>query len=70
MTIIYERQSWEEEIIDEKDVKQGRGRPRKQYLVRWEQSWVDEGHLSAPELLQNWREKKTLRGKRWVKGNP
>ena len=38
MTVIYERQSWEGEIIDEKDVKQGRGRPRKQYLVRWKQS--------------------------------
>ena len=53
MAVIYERQSWEGEIIDEKDVKQGRGRPRKQYLVRWKSSWVDGARLTAPELLQN-----------------
>jgi hypothetical protein len=31
MVVIYEQQSWEGEIIDERDMKQGRGRPRKQY---------------------------------------
>ena len=34
MAVIYEQQSWEGEIVDERDMKQGRGRPRKQYLVR------------------------------------
>ena len=58
MAVIYERQSWKEEIIDERDAKQGRGRPRKQYLVRWKQSWVDGARLTAPELLQDWRGKK------------
>jgi len=40
------------------------GRPRKQYFVRWEPSWVDAGYLTAPELLLNWKEKKALKGKR------
>ncbi len=38
MTIIYEQQSLEEEIVDERYLKQSRVRPRKQYLVQWEQS--------------------------------
>jgi len=58
MAVIYEQQCWEGEIIDERHVKQGPGRPRKQYLVRWKQSWVDGGRLTAPELLQNWKELK------------
>ncbi len=29
MAVIYEQQSWEGEIINEQDMKQGRGRPRK-----------------------------------------
>ena len=57
-TVIYERQSWAGEIIDEREVKQGRGRTRKQYLIQWEPSWVDASRLTAPELLQNWRGKK------------
>ncbi len=48
----------EGEMVQERDVKQGRGRPRKQYLVQWKQSWVDSARLAAPELLQSWREKK------------
>ncbi len=64
MAVIYERQSWEGEIVDERDVKQGRGRPRKQYLVRWKQSWVDGARLTAPELLQSWREKKASKLRR------
>ena len=47
MAVIYEQQSWEGEIVDERDMKQGRGRPRKQYLVRWEPSWVDGGRLTS-----------------------
>ena len=58
MAVIYEQQSWKGEIVQERDVKQWRGRPRKQYLIQWEQSWVDGGRLTAPELLQSWREKK------------
>ena len=58
MTVIYERQSWAGEILDEREVKQGRGRPRKQYLIRWEPSWVNSGRVTAPELLQNWKGKK------------
>ncbi len=54
--IVYEQQSWEGEIIDERDMKQGRGRPRKQH-VRWKPSWVDGGPLTAP---QNWRKKAML----------
>lgn len=60
MAVIYKQQSWKGEIVQERDVKkgQGPGRPHKQYLVQWEQSWVDGGYLIAPTLLQNWREKK------------
>lgn len=57
-TVIYERQSWAGQIIDGREVKQGRGRPRKQYLIRWEPSWVDGARLNAPELLQSWRERR------------
>jgi len=64
IAVIYERQSWEGEIVDEKHVKQGRGRPRKRYLVRWKQSWVDGAHLTAPVLLQSWREKKASKRRR------
>jgi hypothetical protein len=60
-TVIYKRQSWEEKVVGERNVRQGRGRPRKQYLVQGKQSWVDGGRLTAPELLQNWKEKKALR---------
>ena len=64
MTVIYERQSWAGEIIGERGVKQGRGRPRKQYLIQWEPSWVDAGRLTAPELLQNWRGKRASKCRR------
>lgn len=56
-TVIYERQSWAGEIIDEREVKQGRGRPRKQYLIQWERSWVDAGRLAVPGLVHTWKEK-------------
>ena len=68
MAIIYEQQSWEGEIVDERDMKQGRGRLRKQYLVRWKSSWVDGGRLTAPGLVDNWKEKKASKRRRWVKG--
>jgi len=64
MAIIYEQQSWEGEIVDERDMKQGRGRPRKQYLVRWKSSWVYGGRLTAPGLVENWKEKKALKRRR------
>lgn len=54
--VVYKQQFWEGEILQERDVKQERGRPRKQYLARWEQSWVDAASLTAPELLRDWRE--------------
>jgi hypothetical protein len=57
-TVIYEQQSWEGEIINKREVKQGRGRPRKQYRIQWEPSWVEAGRLTAPELLQKWKGKK------------
>ncbi len=36
--VIYEQQRWEGKIVDERDAKQGRGRPRKEYRVHWEDS--------------------------------
>ena len=62
--VIYKQQSWKGEIIKERNEKQGRGRPRKQHLTRWNPSWVDGAHLTAPELLQNWKEEKALKGRR------
>ncbi len=64
MAVIYEQQRWEGEIIDERHVKQKRGRPHKQYLIQWKQSWVDGGRLTAPDLLQNWKEKGALKCRR------
>ena len=61
--VVYEQQRWEGEILQERDVRQERGRPRKQYLVRWKESWVDGVHLTAPALVQNWREKKALKSR-------
>lgn len=49
------------EIVGERDMKQGCGRPRKQYLVQW---WVDAGYLTAPELVENWKEKKASKCRR------
>ena len=57
MVVIYEQQCWAGEIIDEKEVRQGRGRPRKQYLIQWKPSWVDGGRLTAPGLVNSWKEK-------------
>ena len=37
-TVILEQQSWEGEIITERDVKQGRSRPRKEFLIEWKRS--------------------------------
>ncbi len=67
MTVIYEQKHWEGVIVDERDEKQGRGRPRKQYLVQWKSSWVDGAILAAPALLQQWRETKTSRNDRGSK---
>ena len=58
--VIYEQQCWEGEILQERNVRQERGRPRKQYLIRWKESWVDGARLASPDLLRNWREKKAL----------
>ena len=58
--VVYEQQCWEGEILQERDIRQERGRPRKQYLVRWKESWVDGARLASPDLLRNWREKKAL----------
>ena len=38
MVVIYEQQSWAGEIVNERSMKHGRGRPHKQYLVRWKPS--------------------------------
>ena len=57
MAVVYKQQCWEGEIIDKRDIKQGRGRARKQYLTRWKQSWVDGGRLTAPGSVQDWKEK-------------
>lgn len=64
MAVIYEQQSWEGEIVDERDMKEGLGRPRKQYYVQWKLFWVDGGRLTALGLVENWREKKASRGGR------
>lgn len=57
MAVIYKQKSWKGRIVQERNVKQGRGRPHKQYLVKWKESWVDGGCLTAPKLLQSWKEK-------------
>ena len=62
-TIIYEQQSWEGKIIDEKEMRIGRGKPRKLYRVRWKSSWVDERELGASGLVYNWRVKKASRSR-------
>ena len=63
MAVIYEQQSWKGEIVQERDVKQGYGRPRKQYRIQWESSWVDGCRLTASVLLQSWREKKASKSR-------
>lgn len=59
--IVYEQQKWEGKIIAEKAKRQRRGRPRKQYLVRWKSSWVDGSRLAAPGLVERWKEEKASR---------
>ena len=54
--VVFEQQRWRGKIINERHVKQGRGRPRKQYLIDWEPSWVDSGRLGAPGLIEDWEE--------------
>ena len=53
--VVYEQQSWEGMIIEERYMKQKRGRSRKQYLIRWKDSWVDYSHLPVPKVLQSWK---------------
>jgi hypothetical protein len=52
--VVYERQRWIGRIIKERGVRQWRGKPRKQYLVQWELSWVDASQLTESQLLANW----------------
>lgn len=59
-TAVYEQQRWEGKIIDGRDAKQGRGRPRKKYRVRWEDSWTDGARLTASGLMQERRERRHL----------
>lgn len=63
-TVIYERQSWAGEVIDEREVKQGRGRPRKQCLIQLKPFWEDAARLTGSGLLQNWRGKKASKCRR------
>ena len=62
--VVYEQQRWEGKIVDERDAKQGRGRPRKEYRVHWEDSWINSARLTAPGLIQDWREKKAAKLRR------
>ena len=62
--VVYEQQSWEGEIIDERDIKQERGRPRKEYLVGWKPSWMPISRLTAPGLVQSWKAKKATKRRR------
>jgi hypothetical protein len=55
--VSFEQQRWKGEIVKARHVRQGRGRPRKQYLIKWESSWVDSGRLAAPELIEKWEGK-------------
>ena len=59
MAVIYEQQSWAAEMVDEKEVRQGRGQLQRQHFVRWEPSWVDVGRLITPGLVDSWKEKTT-----------
>lgn len=55
--VVYEQQRWQGEIIAERDGPgQGRGRRRKEYLIRWQTSWVEAARLTAPALTRNWKE--------------
>lgn len=67
MVIIYKQQSWKDEIVQKRDVKNAQGpkRPHKQYLVLWELYWIDGSYLIAPTLLQNWKEKKKVSKSRY-----
>lgn len=64
IAVIYELQTWERDIVIEKEVKHKHGRSHKPYHVSWEYSSVYRSHLHAPELLQNWKEKKASKRKR------
>lgn len=57
---IYDQQSRKGKVVDESGAKQGCGRPRRQYRVYWEDSYIDGARLAAPGLLQNWRERRRL----------
>ena len=56
--VIYEQQSWKKEIIDEKNKKQKRERFRKQYLVRWKFSWMNDDRFIASNSVQIWKKKR------------
>lgn len=65
--VIYEQRRWKGFIVDERDAKQRRGRPRKEYRVHWEDSRIDGARLTAPGLIQHWKEKKALKRRRRVR---
>ncbi len=48
--VVYER-GREGQIVKERSVRQGRGRPRKEYQVKWK-SWV-----KSSNLLRDWKDK-------------
>lgn len=53
--VVYEQQSWEGAIVNEREINGGCGRPCKQYLVQWKSSWIDSNRLNEPHLLQSWK---------------
>lgn len=52
-TVIYKKQNWKGKIIQEREVKQGCGKPHKKYLVQWELFWVDCGCFITQKMLQS-----------------
>lgn len=53
--VVYER-GRKGRIVKERSVRQGLGRPRKQYQVRWK-SWVESSSLTTSSLLRDWKNK-------------
>ena len=54
-------------ILDERTDRRGRGRGRKQWLIRWKgwgaehDSWVDQSEVFAPELVREFKERRRYR---------
>lgn len=55
--VIYRERAWLGDVLEERLMREHRRRSRKQYLVRWADSWVNRSCL-PPDVVRDWDKQK------------